>query len=80
MSSTNLSSRDIDSALTSEGINSSSMNAPVTSGNALHVAHAVCFLLSEEEDTVSHPVKAWTMERPRIHCGHQLMDRYASKM
>ena len=62
MSTTNLSSHDIDSLLTAEGSRSSSMNAPVTSRKALHVAHAVFFPLPEK-DTVSHPVKAWKMER-----------------
>ena len=57
MSSTNFSSHDIDSSLISEGMHSSSMNASVTYGNALYVAHAVCFPLPEKGDTVSHPVK-----------------------
>ena len=59
---TNLSSHDIDSSLTAEGSRSSSMNASVTSRNALHVAHTVFFPLPEK-DTVSHPVKAWKMGR-----------------
>ena len=62
MSTTNLSSHDIDSSLTAEGMRSSSMNASVTSRNALHVAYTVFFPLPEK-DTVSHPVKAWKMER-----------------
>ena len=62
ISTTNLSSHDIDSSLTAEGSRSSSMNASVTSRNALHVAHTVFFPLPEK-DTVSHPVKAWKMGR-----------------
>ena len=62
MSTTNLSSHDIDSLLTTEGSRSSSLNASVTSRNALHVAHTVFFPLPEK-DTVSHLVKAWKMGR-----------------
>ena len=63
MSTANLSSHNIDSSLTAEGMRSSSMNASVTSRNALHVAHTVFFPLPEK-DTVSHPVKAWKIGRP----------------
>ena len=84
MSSTNFSSRDIDSSLISEGMHLSSSNAPVTSGNVLHVTHAVFFPLPEKG---GHRVTSCegmddgrTGALPWIHCGHQLMDRYASKM
>ena len=62
MSTTNLSSHDIDSSMTAEGMRSSSMNASVTFRNALHDAHTILFPLPEK-DTVSHPVKAWKMGR-----------------
>ena len=62
MSTTNLSSHDIDSSMTAEDMRSSSMNAPVTSRNALHVAHTVFFPLPQK-DTVSHLVKAWKIRR-----------------
>ena len=58
MNTTNLSSHDIDSPLTAEGMRSSSMNASVTSRDT----HTVFFPLPEK-DTVSHPVKAWKMGR-----------------
>ena len=69
MSTRNLSSSDIDSSLTSEGTHSSSMNASVTSENALHVAHAVVIPLPEMENTVSHRVKAWKMGRLEQYLG-----------
>ena len=48
ISTTNLSSRDIGFSLASEDMHSSSVNASVTSGNTLHVAHAVFFPLPEK--------------------------------
>ena len=63
ISTTNLSSRDIDSSLTSSGMSSSSLKVSVTSGKAAHVSYAVFFPLPENADTVSHPVRAWKMER-----------------
>ena len=61
-STTNLLSHDIDSSLTAQGSRSSSINASVTSRNALRVAYTVFFPLPEK-DYVSHPVKAWKMGR-----------------
>ena len=79
-STTNLSSRDIGSSLTSEGMHSSSTNALVTSGNALHVVHAVFFPLTEKKGTSCEGMEdGKTGAVPWIHCGH-LMDRYASKI
>ena len=52
----------IDSSPTAEGMRSSSMNASVTSRNALHLAHTIFFPLPEKH-TVSHPVKSWKIGR-----------------
>ena len=58
ISTRNISSRNIDSSLTSFGIPRSSLKALVTSGKDLQVTQAVYFPLPSKKDTVSHPVKA----------------------
>ena len=83
MSTTHLSSHDIDSSLTAEGSRSSSMNASVTSRNALHVCPYRLLSSTREGHRVTS-CEGMEDEKnvavPKIHFGHQLMDRYVSKM
>lgn len=58
ISTTNRSSSNIDSSLTSLGIHGSSLNASVISGKVFQVNQAVFFPLPANVDTVSHLVKA----------------------
>ena len=63
ISTTMRSSSDIDSSLTSLGMRNSSSKASVTAGNTFQISQAVFFRLPTNEDTESHPMRAWKMGR-----------------
>ena len=63
ISTTKRSNSYIDSSLTSLGMRNSSSKASITSGNTFQISQAVFFPLPANEDTVSHPVRAWKMGR-----------------
>jgi len=68
-STTNLSNTDITDSLMQSSMRRSCSNAGVTSGKTCHVFQAVFLPLPPNDDTVSHPVKAWNTGRT-VHCAY----------